>query len=324
MLAGMRPGAAGHAAAHLFTRSVTLLSCWVLAAFAGAQPHPATGIYEMSRGEARFVIELHVDHRDNATGVWRRRPSAPGTYFEGTFQEGRATGVYEDESTILSVSFMLELHHDVLAWYTYAGSPGSPPVPAPEPTYYLRQPGPGPAAPLPAPHGVLLRRGRNEAVIAVGAAGAELQLRDARNFLELAELAFREAGHVGPLFPGRIYLIWLGYATSAFHEASPEVQAVLAASEAWWPHLEAAWAGAAPHARQRVVEDVLLMVFGAETVEAWILEGEDSVASEAGGPCGSLMACVLRVFDQQALARARSREPCFSLEACPPQWGRGD
>jgi len=90
---------------------------------------------------------------------------------------------FHDPTTILAIAFILEIREDVLAWTVYQGSAGQPPDPLPEPAHYLRQPGAGPAEPIPAPVEVLLRRGRNEAVLEVGAHGAELQLRDVRAFL---------------------------------------------------------------------------------------------------------------------------------------------
>lgn len=306
--------------AHRFPGKLLASSLCGLALFstAWAQPHPATGVYERDFDGRRLVIELHVAEDGTVTGESRPSKTSPGYYFEGSFADGQATGFFNDPTTILSIVFTLEVHEDVLTWYVYPGSIGQPPDAEAQPSYYLRQPGPGPTEPLPAPIDVLLKKGRNDTVLKVGANGAELQLRDVRNFLEAALLAMREAGLEGALFPGRIYYLWVSYVTNAFGRAAPETQALMAASETWWPQLEDEWRAAAPAARERVAQDVLLMIFTPETVAGWLQEADDGYWVEQDGPtCSSLMTCVLRTFDRQSYEDAMRRLPCLSVHACP-------
>lgn len=299
----------------------TLAFCLVGLALPGAawaQPHPATGVYERDLGERRLVIELHVAADGTLTGLSKSGRTAPGFYFEGNYAAGHATGFFHDPTTILAIAFMLEIREDVLAWTTYMGSAGQPPEPLPEPGYYLRQPGDGPTEPIPAPVEVLLRRDRSDAVMEVGAQGAELQLRDVRAVLEVALLAMREAGLEGALYPGRIYYSWVDYVTRAFEHAAPETQALMADSETWWPALEAGWSEAPAAARQRVAQDVLLMIFTRETVRGWLDEAAAGFQVEEGPRCTVLMSCMLRTIDEESFAAAAQRLPCFSVDSCAP------
>lgn len=283
-----------------------------------AQPHPATGVYERDLGERRLVIELHVAADGTLTGLSKSSPTSPGFYFEGSFADGYATGFYHDPTTILAIAFSLEIREDVLAWRVYPGTAGEPPDPLPEPTYYLRQPGNGPPEPITAPVEVLLRRGRNDAVLEVGARGAELQLQDVRAVLEVALLGMREAGLEGALYPGQIYYYWVDYVRRGFRSAAPETQALLADSESWWPALEAGWSEAPAAARQRVAQDVLLMIFTPETVRGWLDEAAAGFQVEEGPRCTVLMSCMLRLVDEESFAAAARRLPCFSVNSCAP------
>lgn len=304
------------------TSNATLASlalCLVGLALTGAawaQPHPATGVYERELGDRRLVIELHVAADGTLTGLSKSGRTAPGYYFEGSYSDGYATGFFHDPTTILAIAFILELREDVLAWTTYMGSAGQPPEPLPEPRYYLRQPGDGPTEPIPAPVEVLLQRDRNDAVMEVGAQGAELQLRDVRAVLAVALLAMREAGMEGALYPGRIYYYWVDYVTRGFRHAAPETQALMADSETWWPALEAGWSEAPAATRQRLAQDVLLMIFTRETVRGWLDEAAAGFQVEAGPRCTVLMSCVLRTFDEESFAAATQRLPCLSVDSC--------
>lgn len=312
---------AAHARPTSHATLVTLALCLVglaLPAAAGAQPHPVTGVYERDLGERRLVIELHVGADGTLTGLSKSSPTSPGYYFEGGYANGYATGFFHDPTTILAIAFMLEVHEDVLAWSVYPGSAGQPPEPLPEPNYYLRQPGDGPPEAIPAPVEVLLRRGRNDAVMEVGAQGAELQLRDVRAILEVALLAMREAGLKGALYPGRIYYSWVDYVRRGFRSAAPETQTLMADSESWWPALEAGWSEAPAAARQRVTQDVLLMIFTPETVRGWLAEAAAGFRVEEGPQCTVLMSCMLRMVDEESFEAATQRLPCFSVHSCSP------
>ena len=293
------------------TLALALLACTALA------QHPVTGVYAYDSPVGRFEYHVHVAQDGTLTGIAMRASRGFGTYFEGRYEAGRAVGYYYDTTTILSIAFVLEFDQDVMTAYVYPGDPTTLPDPPPEPSYLLRLPGPGPERPLQPGLEVLLRLGRNDAVIATSAAGTKLRLRDARNFLEAALLAMREAGLEGALFPGTIYINWLGYAVTAFNAAELETQELMANSQLWWPALEAEWPGAPREARQRVTQDVLLMVFRSEVIAGWLDEFDAGYVVPPGTTCGAFQDCVLRVFDRPALAAATSRLPCFSVFYCP-------
>ncbi|MFA5551457.1 MAG: hypothetical protein WDA03_07545 [Trueperaceae bacterium] len=293
------------------TLTLAQLACTALA------QHPATGVYAYDSPVGRFEYHVHVAPDGTLTGVAMRASRGFGTYFEGRYEDGRAVGYYYDTTTILTIAIVLEFDQDVMTAYVYPGDPNTLPDPPPEPRYLLRLPGPGPERPLQPDVHVLLRLGRNEAVIATSAAGTELRLGDARNFLEAALLAMREAGLEGPLFPGTIYLNWVGYAVTAFEAAELETQELMANSQLWWPALEAEWPGAPREARQRVAQDVLLLVFGPGVITGWLEEVDAGYEVPPGPTCSALMTCVLRVFDRSTLAAATSRLPCFSVSSCP-------
>lgn len=299
-------------------RLIVTLACLAFAAAtpAAAQPHPVTGIYSYSGPDYSLTVQIHVAPDGTLTGTSRSSRSIVGAYLEGRYEDGRAQGTYYDTTTILSIAFLFEFNEDVLSYHRFAGNPRSPPDPLPEPDYLLRQPGPGPTAPITAPLGWLIGQNRNDTVLATSASGVPLRLADARRYLELMVLAFGEAGISGAPYPNRrIYTDWVARAVRIFEHATPSTQLMLASSHDWWPPLQTAWPEAEPAARRRVAEDALLLLFetAAMTNDRPLLDA--NLASVAAG-CDSLSCRAYSLFDERSLAAARARQPCFNLARC--------
>lgn len=278
--------------------------------------HPATGSYADLSAGVPLSLYLHVDNSGRLTGELRT-PSGR-RYLEGQFSNGRAEGRLFDHGPI-EVSFVLSLEQDVISFNSYPGTVGRPPANLDAPRYLLRQPAAGPTTAVPAPLRVLVKLGRDEAVLAEGD-GHGFQLRDARRFVELLLLALAEGGYDAG-FPGEQYLFWLERAALTFSDAAPQTQALLATSETYWPPIAVGWGGAAEAARTKVAADVLLLAFGADTVAGWVAAAAAFDHRDEPAACSSLQSCVLNVIDVSVLAEAAARAPCFSLvsaSAAPP------
>ncbi len=308
-----------HADSHTGRRLPKIvLACaaFALAAAVAAQGHPVTGIYSYDGPDLTRTVEIHVAPDGTLTGTSRSSRNPSGTYLQGRYENGRAAGTYYDTTTLLHITFLFEFHQDVLTYYLYAGSVDEPPDPLPEPTFLLRQPGTGPTEPLQAPLTVLVAQDADDTAMATGSSGVTLRLGDARRFLDLLGLAFGEAGIDNALFPNRrIYVDWLSRAKRVFEGAPHATQLLLADSATWWPPLRQGWAEAPPEQRRRVAEDALLLLFetAAATGDQALLDA--SLEAVADG-CDSLSCRAFSLFDEQSLAAARARQPCFGLGGC--------
>ncbi len=275
------------------------------AATSPAEPHYVTGVYVFARDDARdLVLEIHVAEDGTLTGQY----SGSGFYpFRGTYHEaGYGQGYFYMEH-LLSTAFHLEFENDVISFMTYPGTPGEVPAEGYEANYYLRQPGPGPSEPFLMPVHVLMNRGEHEAIL-LRTSHAELQLRDALNFIGLLDLAMKEAGFTSSMPRNSD---WVNRAATAFMTAPAHVQVRMADSESWWPQLQEDWPQAEAAARLELALDVLLMGFTEVTVRDALQQ-----RPEATDGCGSYYGCLAAIFDAERLERARWRQPCLSLARC--------
>ncbi len=270
-----------------------------------AERHDVTGVFVRERADSRdLVLEIHVAEDGTLTGLY----TGSGIYpFSGTYYEdGHGQGYFYMEH-LLSTAFHLEFENGMISFMTYPGSPGEVPAEGYEPAYYVRRPGPGPAGPFIMPMHVLMNRGDRDAVVR-RSSPAELQLRDAINFVGLLDLAMKEAGFTGSM---PLSGDWVNRAANAFTHAPSDVQARMADSESWWPQLQEEWPQADAAARLELALDVLLMGFTETTVRDALQDGPADA-----GDCSHYYGCLAAIFDSDRLERTVSRQPCLSLSGC--------
>ncbi len=281
----------------------------VLLGFVAAQPHPLTGTYAYRENWINQRVDIHVAADGSVTGTYGALFGA--TYFEGSLDGNVAAGKLYEIFTLITHDFRFEFNQDVLTSFVNMAGSG-----VPEPSYLLRQPGPGPTEAIPAPIEVLLHERRRDAVVATSESGVAFRLIDALHYVDLVSHIMNEGGLEGYAFTGRYLAPMVSHVVGVFRSASADVQLMLADSGSWWRQIQTGWRDAPQDARDRIMADTVLLTFGAEDLAD--LHADPTFAKGGSESCPDLAGCLVAVVSLEEIRLARQRSPCFYLDGCEP------